>query len=201
MRLLTRSRFYLQYSLFVVLYSLPLSQLLAASEYDSQFINAELERAITQPDNSVSISVEQPIQLVFDALLTQLAEFSEDIAEISFEAGNPDEPEELGVGSLRMTTMTDGRQLAQRIIVYEPPHSFAYFTDMSLSTVSVPIDYLIGHYTFSEQPNGSVDAKVSIAYQPSSRLTSIIVRLGFSRTLARDFQRAEEYLNALPRAE
>ena len=93
--------------------------------------------------------------------------------------------------------MDNGRKLIQRIIVFEPPNRFAYFTDMALSTVSVPIDYSVGYYTFSEQPSGGTLANVSVVYKPSSRLTALLVRLGFNRALSRDFKRAEEYLNSL----
>ena len=174
------------------------SQLLAASEYADAFIDAELERAISDPDNSTALDVDQPIEIVFDALLTRLAEYSEDITEIGFDHSEARVPGEPGVGSLRTTSMTDGTRLVQRIILFDPPQRFAYFTDMSLSTVRVPIDYSIGYYSFSEQRDGRVGARVSVTYEPSSRLTAFLVRLGFSRALSRDFRRAEEFLNTLP---
>ena len=175
------------------------STLAAASDYDNQFVLSELERAKSSPDNSTMLDVDQPIELVFDALLTRLAEYSENIVSISFDHSAAERTGSLGVGSERITTMDDGKRLVQRIIVFESPNTFAYFTDMAKSTVRVPIDYSIGYYEFSEQRDGRVKAKVSVVYEPSSRLTAFLVRLGFNRALSRDFQKAEEYLNALAR--
>jgi hypothetical protein len=147
----------------------------------------------------VEIIVAQPIDVVFDALLSRLAEYSESISDISFDNSNSQNSEAVGVGSQRITTMDDGKRLVQRIIIFEPPNTFAYFTDMAKSTVSVPIGYSIGYYQFSELQDETVKAEVSVAYKPSSRLTAFLVRLGFNRALSRDFKKAEEYLNSLAR--
>lgn len=181
----------------VALLSMAPSWLNAASDYDNQFVRAELERARINPDDSTTLDVAQPIEVVFDALLTRLAEYSEDIAGISFDHSGAENTGELGVGSLRITTMDDGTRLVQRIITFDPPREFAYFTDMSLSSVTAPIDYSIGHYSFTDRRDGRVGALVSVVYKPSSRLTAFLVRLGFSRALSRDFRKAENYLNSL----
>ena len=181
-----------------VFFLLP-AQLLLASEYDQQFIDAELERTIVNPDNSTAIEVDQPIGLVFDALLSRLAEYTENITRIDFDHSSAADPTALSIGSERITTMDDGRKLVQRIIIFEPPNRFAYFTDMALSTVNVPIDYSIGYYTFAEQSDGKTAATVAVAYKPSSRLTAFLVRLGFNRALSRDFEKAQAYLNSLGR--
>jgi hypothetical protein len=184
--------------LLILLSGLSASQATASEFNDSQFIAQELERAKSNPDNSTTLNVAQPIDIVFDALLTKLADYSENIENISFDHRARVNSQGLGVGSLRITTLEDGTQLVQRIIVFDPPRSFAYFTDLSLSTVRVPIDYSIGYYSFNELQNGLVSAKVSVVYRPSSRLTSFLVKIGFNRALSRDFEKAEEYLNALP---
>ncbi len=181
-----------------VFFLLP-AQLLLASEYDQQFIDAELERTIVNPDNSTAIEVDQPIGIVFDALLSRLAEYTENITRIDFDHSSAADPTALSIGSERITTMDDGRKLVQRIIIFEPPNRFAYFTDMSLSTVNVPIDYSIGYYTFAEQSDGKTAATVAVAYKPSSRLTAFLVRLGFNRALSKDFEKAQAYLNSLGR--
>ncbi len=172
-------------------------QLYAASNIDRVFIEAEVSRAKSEPDNSTSIRVEQPLALVFDALLSRLAEYTEDITSIDFDHSLAETPGVLGIGSRRITTMVDGKTLVQRIVLFEPPLRFAYFTDMSLSTVRVPIDYSIGYYTFTEQSDDSVVATVSVTYKPSSRLTAFLVRIGFNRALVKDFEKAETYLNSL----
>ena len=181
-----------------VFFLLP-AQLLLASEYNQQFIDAELERTIVNPDNRTAIEVDQPIGLVFDALLSRLAEYTENITRIDFDHSSAADSTALSIGSERITTMDDGRRLVQRIIIFEPPNRFAYFTDMSLSTVNVPIDYSIGHYTFTETSQGKTAATVAVAYKPSSRLTALLVRLGFNRALSRDFEKAQAYLNSLGR--
>ena len=175
------------------------AQLLLASEYDQQFIDAELERTIVNPDNSTAIEVDQPIGIVFDALLSRLAEYTQNITRIDFDHSSAADPTALSIGSERITTMDDGRKLVQRIIIFEPPNRLAYFTDMALSTVNVPIDYSIGYYTFAEQSDGKTAATVAVAYKPSSRLTAFLVRLGFNRALSRDFEKAQAYLNSLGR--
>ena len=175
------------------------AQLLLASEYDQQFIDAELERTIVNPDNSTAIEVDQPIGIVFDALLSRLAQYTQNITRIDFDHSSAAYPTALSIGSERITTMDDGRKLVQRIIIFEPPNRFAYFTDMSLSTVNVPIDYSIGYYTFAEQSDGKTAATVAVAYKPSSRLTAFLVRLGFNRALSKDFEKAQAYLNSLGR--
>ena len=173
------------------------SNLATASDYDEKFVLNELERARSNPDNSTTLDVTQPIELVFDALLTRLAEYSENIASISFDHSAAERIGTLGVGSERITTMDDGKRLVQRIIIFEPPKTFAYFTDMAKSTVGVPIDYSIGYYEFRAQQYGRVNAQVSVVYKPSSRLTAFLVSLGFNRALSSDFQKAEKYLNSL----
>ncbi len=172
-------------------------QQLTANETENGLIEQELARARSDPDNRTAIRVEQPIALVFDALLTRLAEYTEDVASVEFDHSSSEPIGVLGVGSQRITTMTDGKILVQRIILFEAPRRYAYFTDMSLSTVSVPIEYSIGYYNFSEQAEGIVEATVSVAYEPSSRLTAFLVRMGFNRALVRDFEKAQAYLNGL----
>lgn len=172
-------------------------QAASAAEYSSDFIRSEVLRAEENPDSGTSIRVDMAIELVFDALLSRLDEYTEDVASVSFEHDSSSMPGALGVGSERITTMTDGNILVQRIVTYRPPEEFAYFTDMALSTVSVPIDYSVGHYRFIELDDDIVEARVSVAYKPSSRLTALLVRIGFNRALTRDFRNAEAYLNSL----
>lgn len=168
-----------------------------AAEYEPEFIRAEILRAEEAPDSSTAIQIDLPIESVFDALLTRLAEYTEDVSSIRFDHFGSSTPGELGVGSERITTMTNGDTLVQRIMVYQPPEEFAYFTDMTLSTVDVPIEYSVGHYRFRELADGRIEARVSVVFEPSSRLTAFLVRIGFSRALSRDFENAESYLNSL----
>lgn len=168
----------------------------ATENFSEQFIAAQLERAKVDPDHRVSIEVNQPVAVVFDVLLNRLADYSDDVASISFITGNEAAAGSPGVGSERITTLSNGEQLVQRLLLFDTPYRFAYFTDMNKSTVSVPMQYSIGHYALEDLGNGRTRAEISVAYAPSSRLFSLFVRAGFSRALQRDFANAEKFLNS-----
>jgi len=170
-------------------------QVYGAEIYDEQFIAAQLERARTDPDHRISIEVNQPIEVVFDVLLNRLADYSDDVASIRFTDADPAMQSSPGIGTERITTLENGKQLIQRLLVFDAPHRFAYFTDMNKSTASVPIRYSIGHYQLDDLGNGKTRAQISVAYAPSSRLTAPFVRLAFQRALERDFANAERFLN------
>jgi len=168
----------------------------AAENFSAQFIAAQLERAHLEPDHRVTIEVNQPLEVVFDVLLKRLADYSDDVVSISFVDADKTTQSNPGVGSERITTLANGDKLVQRLLLFEAPYRFAYFTDMNKSTASVPIQYSIGHYVFEDLGNGKTRAQISVAYAPSSRLLSLFVRAGFSRALQRDFANAEKFLNS-----
>ena len=173
----------------------------AAENFSEQFIAAQLERAQVEPDHRVTIEVDQPVEVVFEVLLKRLADYSDDVVSIRFVNGVTANEANPGVGSERagserITTLANGDELVQRLLLVEAPYRFAYFTDMNKSTASVPIQYSIGHYVFEDLGNGKTRAQISVAYAPSSRLLSLFVRAGFSRALQRDFANAEKFLNS-----
>lgn len=167
-----------------------------AEDFSEQFIATQLQRAQNDPDHLVSIEVNQPVDVVFDVLLNRLADYSDDVASISFVNADAADQSRPGVGSERITTLENGNKLIQRLLLFDAPYRFAYFTDMNKSTASVPIQYSIGHYALEDLGNGKTRAQISVAYAPSSRLLSLIVRAGFSRALQRDFANAEKFLNS-----
>ncbi len=167
-----------------------------AADFSAQFIATQLERAQVDPDHLVSIEVNQPVEVVFDVLLKRLPDYSDDVASIRFVDGNAVMQANPGVGSERISTLANGDELIQRLLLFEPPYRFAYFTDMNKSTASVPIQYSIGHYALEDLGNGRTRARISVAYAPSSRLLALMVRAGFSRALERDFANAEKFLNS-----
>jgi len=169
--------------------------LLAQDTYTAEFISTELQRAKTGPDHRVTIAVNAPIEDVFDALLMRLAEFSSEVQSITFAESGDGGPQTIGIGSERTTVLASGKTLIQRVVEFNPPYTFAYFTDMQKSDASVPIDYSIGQYQLMQQDDGTVQAQVSVVFKPSSRLTGFIVRRALKYSLNREFEEAEEFLN------
>lgn len=174
----------------------PFFQAAAQQSFDPAFAQTEMERAINTPDTQVSLTVQASPQQVFNALLKQLVQYSDDAVRVTFDHSDSEVPHSLGVGSIRRTEMKNGDLLFQRIIYLNEPYAFSYFTDMTLSTVNVPLSYTVGHYSIQQTDSTHVEATVSVAYQPSSRLSGFIVRRLFNRAVRQDFAKAEQYLNS-----
>ena len=92
--------------------------------------------------------------------------------------------------------MENGELLAQRFLLYDPPNTYAYFTDMESSSVKVPLSYSIAHYEFTSITREKTRFEVSVGYQSSSRLLSFFVRRVFNSALANDFESAVELIEA-----
>lgn len=170
-----------------------------ASEFNDSFIREQFEKAKSDPNNRVLLDIDQPIEVVFQALLAELPNYSDDVVSTLFDNSNSLSKDEIDIGSRRISTMENEDVLVQKIILFDPPNSFAYFTQMSESTVNAPIDYSIGHYQLTEQTNGRTAVEVSAVFRPSSRLTAFLVRFAFNRAFEQDFKNTEEYLNSILR--
>jgi len=170
-----------------------------ANEFSDSFIREQFEKAKSDPNNRVLLDIDQSIEMVFQALLAELPDYSDDIISTLFDNSNSLRRDELDIGSRRISTMENEDILIQKIILFDPPNSFAYFTEMSESTVNAPIDYSIGLYQLTEQANGRTAVKVSAVFRPSSRLTAFLVRFAFNRAFEQDFKNTEEYLNSIRR--
>jgi hypothetical protein len=170
-----------------------------ANVFSDSFIREQFEKAKSEPNNRVLLDIDQPIEVVFQALLAELPNYSDDVVSTLFDNSNSLRRNELDVGSRRISTMENEDILVQKIILFDPPNSFAYFTQMVESTVNAPIDYSIGHYQLTEQANGRTAVEVSAVFRPSSRLTAFLVRFAFNRAFEQDFKNAEEYLNSILR--
>ena len=169
----------------------------AAIEFDDSFIEEQLELLKNEPSNRVVLDIDLPIEEVFSALLSGLPNYSDDVIELRFDNSQSLKKDSIGVGSRRFSTMDNEGILVQKIVAYDPPNTFSYFTEMSRSTVSIPIDFSLGHYELSVQADGRTRAEVSALYKASSRLTGFLVRLLFNRAFEQDFKKAEAYLNSL----
>ncbi len=55
----------------------------AQASYDSVFIAAELERVVSDPENSVTISVDAPVDYVFRFLMERLDLYTKDAETIT----------------------------------------------------------------------------------------------------------------------
>ncbi len=65
---------------------------------------------------------------------------------------------------------------------------------MDRSTVSLPLNYSIARYELTELTDSSTALRVSLVYQPSSRLLAFIVRRAFRSALQNEFERAVEVI-------
>ena len=167
-----------------------------AKEFGDSFIGEQLEKAKNLPNNRIVFQVDQAIDSVFRALLSELPNYSDEVLGLTFDNSESLTPGEVNLGSRRISVMRDENKLVQKIIEFDPPNSFAYFTEMSQSTVNAPLDYSVGYYRFSRQSEDRTTIEVSAVYEASSRLTGFLVRLGFRRAFNKDFKKAEEYLNS-----
>lgn len=161
----------------------------AQTGYDDEFIQRELERVVTDPENSVTIDVDAPVDYVFEFLMERLDLYTEDAQTVSFDS-DPELKPRARVGTERTTVMSDGGTLVQRFLEVEPASTYAYFTDISKSTLSVPLKYSLAKYQFSETGAEKSQVTISVVYEPSSRLTAFIVRRLFNSAFERDFKGA-----------
>ena len=67
---------------------------------------------------------------------------------------------------------------------------------MEESTLQAPLNYSLARYEFSEPDEGKTLVRVSVVYEPSSRLLAFFVRRVFNSALRKDFQRAREIIES-----
>ena len=117
-----------------------------------------------------------------------------DATGVEFEHSNSDTRGQLGSGSERITTLVNSEKLVQRFLQFDPPHNYAYFTDMEKSTLEAPLDYSIARYELSSITNEVTNLKISVVYRSSSRLLGFFVRRAFVSALEKDFEKAVEIM-------
>lgn len=166
----------------------------AQASYSDEFIQTELERVDRDPENTVTISVDAPAHYVFRFLMERLDLYTKDAETISFNTGTG-EGIQASVGTERTTTMKEGGTLVQRFLIMEPSSTYAYFTDISKSTLSVPLKYSLAKYAFTKVDSNTTTVKISVVYQPTSRLTGFIVRRLFNSAFERDFNNAAKIMS------
>ena len=166
----------------------------AQASYGDEFIQTELERVVSDPENCVTISVDAPVNYVYRFLMERLDLYAKDAETVTFNASGEDSIQ-ASVGTERTTTMKKGGTLVQRFLIVEPPTTYAYFTDISKSTLSVPLKYSLTKYEFAEVGVTKTTVKISVVYEPSSRLTGFIVRRLFNSAFERDFNNAAKIMS------
>tara|TARA_B110000208_G_scaffold98115_1_gene122622 strand:- start:7147 stop:7749 length:603 start_codon:yes stop_codon:yes gene_type:complete len=166
----------------------------AQASYGDEFIQTELERVVSDPENSVTISVDAPVNYVYRFLMERLDLYAKDAVTVTFNASGEGSIQ-ASVGTERTTTMKKGGTLVQRFLIVEPPTTYAYFTDISKSTLSVPLKYSLTKYEFAEVGVTKTTVKISVVYEPSSRLTGFIVRRLFNSAFERDFNNAAKIMS------
>jgi hypothetical protein len=166
----------------------------AQASYGDEFIQTELERVVSDPENSVTISVDAPVNYVYRFLMERLDLYAKDAETVTFNASGEDSIQ-ASVGTERTTTMKKGGTLVQRFLIVEPPMTYAYFTDISKSTLSIPLKYSVAKYEFAEVGVKKTTVKISVVYEPSSRLTGFIVRRLFNSAFERDFNNAAKIMS------
>jgi hypothetical protein len=166
----------------------------AQVSYGDEFIQKELERVVSDPENCVTISVDAPVNYVYRFLMERLDLYAKDAETVTFNASGEDSIQ-ASVGTERTTTMKKGGTLVQRFLIVEPPMTYAYFTDISKSTLSIPLKYSVAKYEFAEVGVKKTTVKISVVYEPSSRLTGFIVRRLFNSAFERDFNNAAQIMS------
>ena len=162
----------------------------AAAELEEEFIQQELARTQFDPDHTVTFEVNAPSDFVFEFLIRRIADYANDAVSVKFDHNNSLTQDRLDTGSIRITTMENTEQLVQRILLFEPPFSYAYYTDIKASTIEVPLDYSLARYNLVELDNNRTRLQISVVYKSSSRLLSYFVRRAFNSALESDFELA-----------
>ena len=170
----------------------------AAAELEEEFIQQELARTQLDPDHTVTFEINAPSEFVFQSLIRRVADYASDAVAVEFDHNNSLTPDRLDGGSVRITTMENSDQLVQRILLFDPPLSYAYYTDMNASTIEAPLDYSLARYNLTELDDNRTRVQISVVYKSSSRLLSYFVRRAFNAALESDFELAvhkieEEY--------
>lgn len=173
-----------------------ISTLHAVENLTEEFITQELERAQSEPDSVASVAIAAPPEFVFDYLLSRPDDYTADATDVAFDHADSEAPGEPGRGSIRTIFMANGEALFQRFLNLDRPRTYAYLTDMDRSTVSLPLNYSIARYEFAEESDGTTLLRVSLVYEPSSRLLAFFVRRAFRSALQRDFERAAARIEA-----
>lgn len=166
------------------------SPALAAERVDDSVIAQALARTLSDPDSVATVTIAAPADFVFRFLTQRPQDYTEDAVAVSFDHTKADPAGELAPGSERVITLADGKTLVQRFLWMESPSGYAYQTDMTRSTVAAPLQYAVTRYALTADGEATTQLRVSLVYEPTTRLLAFFVKRAFAAALQRDFARA-----------
>ncbi|MEM8974946.1 MAG: SRPBCC family protein [Pseudomonadota bacterium] len=161
--------------------------------------SAQTKSELVESQSLTTATFRRVIEVRFDAppvdiiplLLTRVDLFDPTIAEVRFDHSESITPGELNIGSRRICIFTDGRELVEPILVYNPPHTYAYTVDAEASTMTLPVSDIVLSYAFEPDGDGSL-LTVSAFYDPSIPGTGPVIEPVLTGTLRRTFQTAAD---------
>ncbi|WP_166486136.1 SRPBCC family protein [Jannaschia sp. CCS1] len=127
---------------------------------------------------------------ILPQLLTQVATYDPTISEVRFDHSRSSAPGEMGVGSVRICVFEDGRELHEPLLVYDPPHAYAYTVDQDASTLSLPVSEIVLAYEFADNNAGGTDLTVRVFFDPRIPGTGPVITPVLTGTVRRTFQTA-----------
>ena len=128
---------------------------------------------------------------VIPNLLTRVDLFDPTIAEVRFDHSQSATPGEMDVGSRRICIFTDGRELVEPLLVYDPPRAYAYTVDADASTMALPVREIVLFYEFQEDGDGTL-VTIHAFYDPRIPGPSPVLDPVLTGTLRRTFQTAAQ---------
>ena len=167
-----------------ITFSLPAGNVAAEDAFDQA-------QALTQATyrRIVEVRFEGAPSEVIPNLLTRVDLFDPTIAEVRFDHSQSATPGEMGVGSRRICIFTDGRELVEPLLVYDPPRAYAYTVDADASTMTLPVREIVLFYEFKEDGDGTL-VTIHAFYDPSIPGTGPVIEPVLTGTLRRTFQTA-----------
>ncbi|MEM9360880.1 MAG: SRPBCC family protein [Pseudomonadota bacterium] len=139
----------------------------------------------------VDVRFESAPSEVIPNLLTRVDLFDPTISEVRFDHSQSETPGEMGVGSRRICIFTDGRELVEPLLVYDPPRAYAYTVDAQASTMALPVREILLFYAFQDDGDGTL-VTIHAFYDPSIPVTGPVIEPVLTGTLRRTCQTAAQ---------
>ncbi len=160
---------------------------------------APAQEALAEAQTLTQATYRRIVEVRFDGspsevipnLLTRVDLFDPTIEEVRFDHSQSVSPGEIGVGSRRICVFTDGRELVEPLLVYDPPRAYAYTVDADASTMALPVREIVLFYEFHEDGDGTL-VTVHAFYDPKIPGTGPVIEPVLTGTLRRTFQTAAE---------
>lgn len=155
----------------------------AAQSIDALMLTSATERRV------VRLRFDAPPAEILPMLLTRVDLYDPTITGVRFDHANSATPNEMGEGSVRICVFEDGRELHEPLIVYDPPHGYAYTVDQAASTMSLPVSEIVLAYDFVPEGSGTA-LTVRAFFDPKIPGTGPVITPVLTGTLRRTFRTA-----------